>query len=146
MQGEIVELARKWIGTPYRHQSSLQGAGADCLGLVRGVWRSLHGQEPETVPDYTSDWSEAAREERLWEAARRLLVGCPVEAPPKPGDVILFRIRASGVAKHLGIAAERGGQPTFIHAYERHGVVESPLSRPWVRRIVSCFEFPQGVE
>lgn len=32
-----VLVARTWIGTPYVHQGSAQGAGADCLGLVRGV-------------------------------------------------------------------------------------------------------------
>jgi NlpC/P60 family putative phage cell wall peptidase len=124
----------------------LKGAGADCLGLVRGLWKELFGSEPERIPGYTADWSDASGEERLWEAARRHLVRCPTGTQPKPGCVILFRIRHNGVAKHLGIAAEQGGQPTFIHAYERHGVVESSLSLPWQRRIVACFEFPEGVE
>ena len=38
---EIVARARAWIGTPYRHRASCRGAGADCLGLVRGVWREV---------------------------------------------------------------------------------------------------------
>ena len=33
----IVMAARGWIGTPYVHQASCRGAGADCLGLIRGV-------------------------------------------------------------------------------------------------------------
>jgi hypothetical protein len=33
----IVAAARGWLGTPYRHQASVKGEGADCLGLVRGV-------------------------------------------------------------------------------------------------------------
>ena len=65
--------ARGWIGTPYRHQSSCKGAGADCLGLVRGVWRELFGAEPEPVPPYGPDWAEVAGEERLWAAALRHL-------------------------------------------------------------------------
>ena len=36
--------ARLRIGTPYRHQASLKGVGCDCLGLVRGVWRAVHGR------------------------------------------------------------------------------------------------------
>ena len=36
----ILTEARDWIGTPYQHQASLKGAGCDCLGLVRGVWRA----------------------------------------------------------------------------------------------------------
>ena len=43
----IVAEARGWIGTPYRHQASLKGVGADCIGLVRGVWRAFHGEDPE---------------------------------------------------------------------------------------------------
>ena len=43
----IVEEARAWIGTPYRHQASLKGVGCDCLGLIRGVWRAVMGEEPE---------------------------------------------------------------------------------------------------
>ncbi|HMM10451.1 MAG TPA: peptidase, partial [Paracoccus solventivorans] len=51
-----VEIARGWIGTPYVHQGSVKGAGADCLGLIRGVWRELYGTEPEAPPPYTPDW------------------------------------------------------------------------------------------
>ncbi|HXO72313.1 MAG TPA: peptidase P60, partial [Bradyrhizobium sp.] len=36
----IVAEARSWIGTRYCHQASLKGVGCDCLGLVRGVWRT----------------------------------------------------------------------------------------------------------
>lgn len=51
----VVTAARGWIGTPYRHQASVRGAGADCLGLIRGVWRELYGAEPAEVPAYTAD-------------------------------------------------------------------------------------------
>ena len=44
-RGAIVEAARHWLGTPYHHQASLRGVGCDCLGLVRGVWRDLLGEE-----------------------------------------------------------------------------------------------------
>jgi NlpC/P60 family putative phage cell wall peptidase len=138
----IVAAARGWIGTPYRHQAACRGAGCDCLGLIRGVWREVIGPEPEAPPAYSRDWSEPAREEALWAAALRHLVpkGLPDEAP---GDVILFRMRAEAVAKHLGIAAETGARATFIHAYSGHGVVESALSLPWRRRIVARFAFPE---
>lgn len=137
-----VAEARTWIGTPYVHQSSVKGAGADCLGLLRGVWRALYGVEPEPVPAYSLDWSEPQGEERLWQAALRHLVPKSLEAEAS-GDVLLFRMRSGAVAKHLGLAAQIGSEPRFIHAYSRHGVVESPLSLPWRRRIVARFEFPE---
>ncbi len=38
---KIVAAARAWVGTPYHHQASVKGAGCDCLGLIRGIWREL---------------------------------------------------------------------------------------------------------
>lgn len=142
-----VEIARDWIGTPYVHQASVKGAGTDCLGLLRGIWRGIYGHEPETVPPYTSDWAEPSREERLWAAARRHLqqlsevVGSP---PEGVGEVLLFRLREGAVAKHLGISAFSGSGWSFVHAYTGHGVIESPLSLPWQRRVVARFAFPEG--
>lgn len=134
----LVAEARRWIGTPYRHQASVRGAGADCLGLVRGLWRALNGAEPEALPAYGPDWAEAARDEALWQGLARHLR--PAEGPMAPGDVLLFRMRARSVAKHLGVLTEAGAAPRFVHAYCGHGVVESPLSRPWARRIVARFD------
>lgn len=136
---DIVAEARAWLGTPYLHQASCRGAGADCLGLIRGVWRGVYGFEPETVPPYTADWSEPQGEEALWDVAGRHLTPKPKEAAAS-GDVLLFRMRDGAVAKHLGIAFPDG---QFIHAYSGHGVVISPLSEPWARRIVACFTFPK---
>lgn len=138
---EIVGLARGWIGTPYKHQHATRGAGCDCLGLLRGIWCEMGAPLPEEVPPYTMDWSETGREERLWQAAERHLrrkTGAPM-----PGDVLLFRMASGSVAKHLGLQARIGRTPTFIHAYSGHGVVENALSRPWSRRIVARFTFPQ---
>lgn len=137
-----VAIARGWIGTPYVHQASTQGAGADCLGLLRGVWRAIYGHEPETVPAYTMDWSEPDGEERLLAAALRHLRPCEAGADPQSGQVLLFRMREGAVAKHLGIIARTGAAASFVHAYSGHGVVESPLSSPWLRRIAARFEFP----
>ncbi|MDN5786014.1 peptidase [Pseudorhodobacter sp.] len=141
----IVTEARAWIGTPYVHQASCKGAGSDCLGLLRGIWRLLHDAEPEQVPAYTPDWAEPARDEVLLRAAVRWLVP---KAPgvQDPGDILLFRMREGSIAKHLGIAAEVGARASFVHAYTGHGVIESPLSDPWARRIVARFEFPEGVQ
>ncbi|MFX9112545.1 hypothetical protein ABTN46_19735, partial [Acinetobacter baumannii] len=74
----IVDLARSWLGTPYRHQSSLRGVGCDCLGLVRGLWRELYGREPEPVPPYRPDWAETGEVEALLVAARRWMKETPL--------------------------------------------------------------------
>ena len=139
-----VAEARLWLGTPYVHQAAARGAGTDCLGLLRGVWRAMYGAEPETIPAYTQDWSEPGNNEDLWQAARRWLVEMP-KCEVALGDVLLFRMRAGSVAKHLGIVSGIGPEARFIHAYTGHGVTESPLSAPWLRRVAAIFEFPTGV-
>lgn len=138
-----VQEARLWIGTPYVHQASLRSMGTDCLGLVRGVWRSLYGREPCLVAPYSPDWAEASGNENL-------LVAASIWLRPKPlctaaaGDVLVFRMRDGGIAKHLGIQSSLGEVPRFIHAYSGHSVTESALSKPWARRLAARFAFPEG--
>lgn len=139
---QVVARARGWIGTPYVHQASCRGAGTDCLGLLRGLWRELLGSEPEEVPPYTADWSEPQRVEELLLAASRHLH--PVkQGEARAGDVVILRMFDHAIAKHVGILAERApGRETIIHAYSGHGVVESPLTPDWSRRIAGVFRFP----
>jgi len=143
----VLKEARAWIGTPYRHQASLKGAGTDCLGLIRGVWREIYGDEPLKVPAYTADWSEPLGQETLLLAAKQCLVErVGVSRWDTPiGTVVVFRMNARSVAKHLGIISAEGDQPRFIHAYSGHGVVESPLSPAWARRIAAQFTFPERI-
>ncbi len=130
--------ARCWIGTPYRHQASVRGAGADCLGLIRGVWRALHAEEPEAAPPYSPDWAERSGETALLAAAARHLDRLdPEEA--EPGDVILLRPFRHGPVKHCAILS---GEGRMIHAYYGRAVLASPLSPWWRARIASAGAFP----
>lgn len=143
-EARVVAEARAWLGTPYVHQASAKGAGTDCLGLLRGVWRAVIGPEPEAMPAYTPDWGEAGGRELLTAAAMRWLVARP-RGVERAGDVLLFRMAEGRVAKHVGIAVAVGEAAAFVHAYSGHGVVESPLSAPWARRVVGRFGFPEGI-
>ena len=140
-RGAIVAEARDWIGTPYRHQASAKGAGCDCLGLVRGVWRAFYGAEPEQAPPYTPDWAEARGAETLYDAARAYLRAVPLEACA-PGDVLLFRMQSASPMKHAAILA---APDRIIHAYWGRAVVESRLSPWWRARLAAAFSFP-GVD
>ncbi|PWB83586.1 MAG: peptidase P60 [Methylocystaceae bacterium] len=137
-RGAIVEEARRWIGTPYRHQASLIHVGCDCLGLVRGVWRALIGPEPETPPPYSPDWAEALGAETLALAAHRHFAAIDVRAF-REGDVLLFRFRDHAPAKHLGIATSA---THMVHAHGGACVAEAPIGSHWRKRIVAAFEFP----
>ncbi len=142
---KVIITARSWLGTPYVHQASCKGAGCDCLGLLRGVWRETLGTEPEPVPAYSKDWSEPQGDERLWRAALSHLKAKTL-FDAAPGDVLLFRMRDGAVAKHVGLQSEAGPDGRFIHAYDGHGVIESALSAPWARRVVARFAFPMETE
>jgi NlpC/P60 family putative phage cell wall peptidase len=134
----VVAEARSWVGTPYRHQASLKGVGCDCLGLVRGVWRALLGEEPESVPPYAPDWAEAAGGEPLAEAALRHLIAIQ-PANFLPGDVLLFRWRAGNTAKHAAIVTTEN---LMVHAHDGAAVAEVAIAPWWRRRLAYAFRFP----
>mgnify|MGYP001157941302 CR=1 FL=1 len=133
----VVAAARGWLGTPYLHQASLRGAGCDCLGLLRGVWREVMGVEPERPGPYSPDWAEAGAGDDLVAAARRHLVEIEL-ADAGPGDVLLFRWRAGLPVKHVAILSAPG---IIIHAHDGIAVTEVPLGL-WRRRIAAAFRFP----
>ncbi|MEM7743115.1 MAG: NlpC/P60 family protein [Pseudomonadota bacterium] len=138
----VVASAKRWLGTPYRHQASVAGVGTDCLGLIRGIWRDVIGQEPERPGAYAPDWAEATGEERLMKAALRHMTRLPVDAA-RPGDMLLFRMLDNGPAKHAAILVDgfvTGG--TILHAYSGHSVCETRLTVPWRRRLAGAFRFP----
>ncbi|SRR5581483_10224467 len=161
----IIAEAQSWIGTPYRHQASLKGVGCDCLGLIRGVWRAVIGEEPEAPPPYAPDWAEAAGGEPLAEAARRHLIPLALTSllaasphpnlPPLagegregvsegglawgPGDVLLFRWRAGMTAKHAAIVT---APDLMVHAHDGAAVAEVAIAPWWRRRLAYAFRFP----
>lgn len=135
---DIVRAARLWIGTPYHHQASVRSVGADCLGLVRGVWRELYGCDAEAPPPYSRDWAEASGIETMLAAAARHLQPLAA-ADAGAGDVLIFRLRAGAVAKHAAILT---GETTMIHATEGAAACEVTLSPWWHRRIAGAFRFP----
>ena len=87
----ILAAAYDWLDTPYQHQASVKGGGCDCLGLIRGVWRDIYGDEPMETPAYTADWAESLGQETLLQAAQTYL--SPIaKDKTQAGDVMLFRI------------------------------------------------------
>lgn len=138
----IIAETRTWLGTPYQHQASCRGAGADCLGLVRGVFRGLHGAEPEAPPAYTPDWAEVVRPdgpqvETLRDGAARHLRPVPL-GDYAQGDVLIFRMTRTAVAKHAGIYI---GYGQMIHACSGRSVCEVSLGNWWRNRCAYAFSF-----
>jgi NlpC/P60 family putative phage cell wall peptidase len=135
-RADIVAEARLWLGTPYRHQASVRGAGCDCLGLVRGVWRALGGPDV-TAPPYAPDWDERGGEPLL-DGARRWLDETHMSCAA-PGDVIAFRMVAGAAAKHAAILVT---PDRIVHAWWGRAVIESRLTPWWRARRAAAFSFP----
>lgn len=138
--------ARSWLGTPYQHQASLKGVGCDCLGLVRGVWRALHGAEIALPPPYRPDWAELGGGEPLLAGLARALEPVAPDAA-RPGDVLAFRMAPDAPAKHCAILSrQRAGQGArMIHAYWGRACVESWLGPWWRSRLAAAFSFPEQI-
>jgi NlpC/P60 family putative phage cell wall peptidase len=128
------DISRGWCGTPYIRQASLKGVGADCVGLVRGVWREAVGEEP---------WARRAYDPatlRDIEALERLLAWHfhLAEEAFRPSQLLVFEGAAT---RHLGIATSHD---RFVHAHWRTGTVEAVLTPWWRTRIISRHLFPNG--
>jgi len=140
LRAEVLRIAMDWRDTPYRHQASVKGVGTDCLGLIRGIWRELYGEEPEAAPAYTPDWAEQSGEETLLLAAQRWLRPVP---KPQIGDVLVFRMSPEAPCKHIGVLS---GPESLLHAYWGKAVVESHLVPFWKARHAASFAFPPFIE
>lgn len=143
--------ARTWLGTPYQHQASLKGVGCDCLGLVRGVWRALHGAEIAPPPPYRPDWAELGAGEPLLEGLGRSLERRDPHRA-RPGDVLAFRMAPGAPARHCAILSrdDRRQGPgregaRMIHAYWGRACVESWLGGWWRARLAGAFAFPETI-
>lgn len=134
----VVAAARAWIGTPYHHQASARGVGADCLGLVRGVYREVMQRDAELPPPYSRDWGETNGLETLLQAAQRNLLQV-AQGTHVPGDVLIFRMRHGTIAKHAALLAT---PETMIHAMEGTVACEVAFSPWWRRRLAGAFRFP----
>jgi len=133
---KIIAEARRWEGTPYRHQHSTFGQGCDCLGLIRGVWRNVIGEEPLETPNYSQSWDEVAKQETLLSTARQLFER---SSEPSPGDVLVFRLKRGMVAKHCAIMTTEN---RMVHAYNGVGVKECYIVPWWRSRIAYSGSFP----
>lgn len=145
----VVQIAKEWIDTPYHHQASVKGAGTDCLGLIRGIWRELYGTEPELPPPYTQTWGDYDKQETMLEAAERNLeklamatngryVPFPRTVHWEPGAVLFLRRLPGKVAKHCAVLAD---EEHIIHAYSGVGVRETSVGI-WDKHVAGIFRFP----
>lgn len=104
--------AREWIGTPYVIGQDVKGVGCDCLGLLRGVWRVVIGEEPDEKPRTARDWY-IMEPNALIDIADRYMTR--VDGPVH-GGLVIMNVGRSRAGNHCGLMALDGDQATVIHA------------------------------
>ncbi len=141
MRDQIIQAARGWKSTPYKHQGRLKGVGVDCAGLPICVAREVGLVATDfdvsgygRVPDGSSLVAHCDRWMRRIEG-------------PEMAAVIVIRFDREGPAQHLGILADylHGGY-SMIHALGtsdgRGRVVEHRLDESTLRKTVGFWRFP----
>lgn len=134
---DIVFDARRWIGTPFKHQSRVLDHGGDCvamvewLGLKYGIivegYRTNYGPEPK-MREIMQSMIDAGLE-RLRSIEDRL-----------PGDVLFIQYRKE--PQHLGILTPTG----IVHGYSGAGCyVETQFNSRLLDGLRSVWRWP-GIE
>lgn len=129
---DIVNEARKWLGTPYHHQGRVLGHGVDCIGLIVEVARALNLTDKDAM-----DYGRMPDGNRLISMLREHAGKEKKISEADPGDILLFRFIRQ--PRHVAIMTDRG----IIHAYAQFGkVVEHRADDRFMQQAVCAFEFP----
>jgi len=120
----VVEEARKWLLTPYRHAADIRGVGVDCGMFIVRVFVDLGLTSSFDPRPYSPDWMIHRNDEKYLEFFTRR---CVRVQKPETGDIALFRYGRS--YSHGGIVTQTDPM-AIIHAYHDAGcVVEERLSQ-----------------
>lgn len=131
----VVEESRTWLGTPWKHQGRLKGAGVDCAGLVVCVAKAVGIELADSFA-----YSHRPRFDSLKQACELRLTLIPI-SEARAGDVLLFTFATW--PGHVGILSD---DSVLIHAYEPRGkVVEHRMDKWWWSNVSGAYKLP-GVE
>lgn len=134
----LITEARRWLGTPFRHQGRSAG-GLDCVGLLIMIARGL------SLPhhDVTGYTRRAEGMGFLDHFHAHLVEITPSDL--RTGDVPVFVETAYPC--HTGLMATQHGVPHLIHAHALRGrVIEEPFAGEWAEKLRFAFRFPQLIE
>lgn len=136
---DAVAEARTWLGTPFKHQGCVRGAGCDCIGLIKGVGLALGlvDYDPSSPQARAfANYSVMPNPRRMREGLATWLVQIPV-AEATLADI--YFMAWGREPQHVALITDCG----IIHSYSRAGkVVEHRLDDLWCSRIVAAYRYP----
>ena len=115
---EIVDYAKKWIGTPYVWGGTSLTDGADCSGFVCRVYEHFG----------FNLWGRRTGLRRLADDGAAIELGTDLSLA-QPGDII-----TCNDGKHVVIYAGNG---RVVQSSSNHGVCESPATQAWLGNVIS---------
>lgn len=119
----IIAEAHTWLNTPYVPRGTVKGVGADCGGLLHGVYSKFNPALPPFPQNYSADWALHGDKELYldWIAPHATQINKIV-----PGGFSVF---------HFGTKYAHGaiycGDDWYIHAWgrQREGRVTKQRTR-----------------
>ncbi len=125
---KVVEIAKSWLGTPYRHNAQIKGAGADCATFIAEVFFEAGLVERFEIERYSPQWHLHRNTEKYMS---RVLEYSHEVKEPKPGDIVLWKI--GRVFSHGAIVIK---WPMIIHEFLGIGCVIDDASKAvWLTKI-----------
>lgn len=128
----VVDAARSWLGTPYRHRQRVKGLGVDCAQILAAVYEEAGVITPLDLGEYSTQW-HLHHEREVYLEWLAFAGARPIEGDPLPGDVGVWKFGLTH--SHGGIVIEGGPDPVVLHSYikARRGVTlcrasEAPLA------------------
>lgn len=124
---QLLNEARKYIGTPYRTGGTTT-SGMDCSGFTMMVFKSIGVNLPRVSGDQTAVGQAIAKNQL------------------QAGDLLFFATTTPNRINHVGIVAsvESTGNVSFLHASSSRGVMEANMSLDYwqkaymtARRVIS---------
>ena len=111
----VIAEARRWIGTPWRHNARIHGAGVDCLQLLVAVFSAVGLIEAVDTGSYPKDWHLHKNEPRFLSG---LLRYAEKIENPEPACIVMFNF-----GRHAAHGAIYTGNNNIIHAWSEVGMV-----------------------
>lgn len=143
------EVARSWIGTPFRHQTRIRGkcGGVDCWNLVRAVAEEAYGKHitPQEFAPFNG-YARVPQDGMLTAALNRFFVLLD-RIEPQVGDIALMASKPGRDPKHCAIVgsvqySDKQPRLTLIHSSLIYkGCVEHRLTEEHRSHIVALYGF-----
>lgn len=139
LRDKVIEVARSWKDTPFRHQGREKGKKVDCIGVIYGVGKELNIVDHDmTTPKATKYHGYPRRPHggMLKQACDEYLIRIPF-SKLKPGDILLMTYDVEPT--HVAIFAG----DTIIHATaQMRKCVEHSFTEDWKLKVAFCYRYP----